>query len=54
MSSKLSKKMNSFIFPTYLTLFHVAFIVLMGFFASYKFENGQAEIPGLYASKFTS
>ena len=40
------------LFPIYLSLFHVAFIVLMGIFCSYHFHSGSEEVPGLYASKF--
>ena len=39
------------LFPIYLSLFHVAFIVLMGIFGSYHFHSGSEEVPGLYASK---
>jgi hypothetical protein len=40
------------LFPIYLSLFHIAFIVLMGIFGSYHFHSGSEEVPGLYASKF--
>ena len=40
------------LFPIYLSLFHVAFMVLMGIFGSYHFHSGSEEVPGLYASKF--
>lgn len=49
--------MNSALFkgiflPSYLSLFHIAFIILMGFFGRYKFESGQETVPGLYASSY--
>lgn len=44
---------NALILPTYMALFQIAFIILMGFFARYKFEKDSSKIPGLYTSKKT-
>jgi len=33
----------------YLTLFHVAFIILFGFYAKYETDEGKTKDPGLYA-----
>lgn len=39
-------------FAIYLALFHVAFVVLMGFFSKYNLDkNGSSNSTGLYASK---
>ena len=42
-----------FTFTIYLALFHVAFVVLMGFFSKYNLDNknGSSNSSGLYASK---
>ncbi len=48
---KISKKMkNSIFLTTFLTIFHVVFIILMGFFASYKYLPVSTEVPAFYAS----
>jgi len=39
---------------TYLAMFHIAFIILMGFFASYKYSEthlDENDVPKLYASE---
>lgn len=46
-----SQTIRSKIFPTYLTIFHVVFIILFAIFAKYENIKGQEEVPGLYASK---
>jgi hypothetical protein len=38
---------KSKIFPTYLALFHVSFIILMAIFGKYR---GEEEVPNLYPS----
>lgn len=54
---KLDKKRTVFI-GTYLVLFQIAFIVLMGLFGGYHYEEftnksyQSEEVPKLYASKF--
>lgn len=47
---KFNNTHNALVLPTYLVIFQVAFIILMGFFAQYKFDKESSEIPGLYAS----
>jgi hypothetical protein len=42
---------KSKIFPAYLALFHVSFIILMAIFGRYHFISGKEEVPGLYSSK---
>jgi hypothetical protein len=38
--------------PVYLGLFQIAFIILMGLFASYKPDEDPKEVPRYYASNF--
>ena len=51
---KLHSRHNSLVLPTYMAIFQVTFIILMGFFATYKFDKKSSEIPDLYASTIFS
>ncbi len=42
---------KSKIFPSYLAVFHVSFIILMAIFGRYHFMSGKEEVPELYSSK---
>ncbi len=47
------KKIREFFLPSYLIIFQIAFIILLGVFGEYKNEESNKEVPGLYASNLS-